>query len=54
MYPLPKIHKRLVNASGRPAISNCGSIPTDNALPISRPSFLASYEVGFECETSDF
>ena len=28
MYLLPKIHKRLVNVSGRPVISNCGT-PTE-------------------------
>ena len=30
MYLLPKIHKRLVNAPGRPVISNCGT-PTEKA-----------------------
>ena len=30
MYPLPKIHKRLVNVPGRPVISNCGT-PTEKA-----------------------
>ena len=28
LYLLPKIHKRLKNVSGRPAISNCGT-PTE-------------------------
>ena len=30
MYPLPKIHKRLVNVPGHPVVLNCGT-PTDKA-----------------------
>ena len=31
MYLLPKIHKHLFNAPGRPVISNCGT-PTEKAF----------------------
>ena len=45
MYLLPKFHKRLFEVSGRPVISNCGTLT--ESVRILRPPSLTCYERGW-------